>query len=118
MVRSLLVPGWGQWYNGKRWKAALAFGAEVGLAANAVVQNQYLQRAEDPVTREYHLSNRNTSNWFLAVVVLLSMLDAYVDAHFSDFDESPELANWPPPAPEGSARCGFGGVRVSLSLSF
>ncbi|MBC7187323.1 MAG: hypothetical protein H5U38_09845 [Calditrichaeota bacterium] len=118
MVRSLLVPGWGQWYNGKKWKAALAFGAEAGLAANAVVQNQYLQRAEDPAAREYYLSNRNTSNWILALVVLLSMLDAYVDAHFSDFDESPELTNWRAFAPHGFARFGFGEVRISLSLNF
>ena len=92
MVRSLLIPGWGQWYNGKKWKAALACGAELGLAANAALQNHYLQGASDPQVREYYLHNRNTSNWVLALVVVLSMLDAYVDAHFADFDESPELA--------------------------
>ncbi len=91
-MRSLLVPGWGQWYNGKKWKAALAFGTECAFAGQAIVQNQRLQRASDPAAREYYLSSRNAANWLLALVVLLSMLDAYVDAHFSDFDESPDLA--------------------------
>ncbi|MDZ7385143.1 MAG: DUF5683 domain-containing protein [candidate division KSB1 bacterium] len=93
MVRSLLVPGWGQWYNGKKWKAALVVTTELSLAGQAIWQNQLLQRATDPATREYHLTNRNTANWLLALAVLLSMLDAYVDGHFSDFDESPDLAH-------------------------
>jgi len=118
MVRSLLVPGWGQWYNGKKWKAALVFGAELGLAANAALQNQYLQRTRDPLAREYYLSNRNTSNWILALVVVLSMLDAYVDAHFADFDESPDLAAGKDCRSPLLAREGVGGFRLSVSVRF
>ncbi len=118
MVRSLLIPGWGQWYNGKKWKAALVCGGELGLAANAALQNQYLQEATDPQLREYYLRNRNTSNWILALVVVLSMLDAYVDAHFADFDESPDLA-----ARTGVLEPRFGlqrlsDVRISVSVRF
>ncbi|NUO83836.1 hypothetical protein HUU05_27485, partial [candidate division KSB1 bacterium] len=34
---------------------------------------------------------RNGCYWGLAALIVYSMLDAYVDAQLSDFDESPEL---------------------------
>ena len=30
-MRSLAVPGWGQWYNEKKLKAAVVFAAELGI---------------------------------------------------------------------------------------
>lgn len=91
MLRSMIVPGWGQWYNGKRFKAFLVFGAEAGLIANTIYQNQKVQSSSTELEREFYLENRRLSNWWLAGVILYSMIDAYVDAHLSDFDESPDL---------------------------
>lgn len=98
MLRSLVFPGWGQWYNGKRLKALLAFGAEAGLIANTIYQNQKVQSSTTRLERDYYLENRRLSNWWLAGVALYSMIDAYVDAHLSDFDESPDLSALSTPA--------------------
>jgi len=93
MLRSIAFPGWGQWYNGKRFKAVIVFGAEAGIIANTIYQNQKVQKSKSEFEREFYLENRRLSNWWLAGAILLSMIDAYVDAHLYDFDESPELGN-------------------------
>jgi hypothetical protein len=93
MLRSLFLPGWGQIYNGQYLKAALVVAAETGLVATAIYWNQQVVKAPpNSNERLTYQQNRNTAYWFLAATVLLSMLDAYVDAHLSDFDESPELS--------------------------
>lgn len=92
MLRSLLVPGWGQYYNRQYIKAALACGAEVGLVATAIYWNRKANGASDRETKLFYQNNRNTANWFLLGTVLFSMLDAYVDASLADFDESPDLS--------------------------
>lgn len=92
MIRSIVFPGWGQLYNKKYFKAVLAFGAEVGLAANSIYLNQKYKASKTDRDREFYINNRNLSNWYLLGVMLLSMADAFVDAHLSDFDESPELS--------------------------
>jgi hypothetical protein len=92
MIRSLIFPGWGQLYNKKYFKAILAFGAEIGLAANSIYLNQRYKTSETELEREFYINNRNLSNWYLLGVILFSMADAFVDAHLSDFDESPDLS--------------------------
>lgn len=92
MLRSIFVPGWGQLYNGKWFKAILVCGVEVGLVANAVYQNQMAVQAVSQLDREWYQDNRNLSIWWLLATVLLSMADAYVDAHLYYFDESPDLS--------------------------
>ena len=92
MLRSLLVPGWGQFYNGQWLKGVLIAGAEIGLTANAVVLNQWAQQTTDEVERFYYQDSRNLSYWLLAGTVLFSVVDAFVDAHLYHFDESPDLS--------------------------
>jgi hypothetical protein len=95
MLRSLAVPGWGQYYNRQYIKAALVCGAEVGLVTTAIYWNQRAKRTNDREDKLFYQDYRNTANWFLLGTVLLSMLDAYVDASLSDFDESPDLSLTP-----------------------
>ncbi len=92
MLRSAVVPGWGQLYNGKWFKAILVAGAEIGLVANAVIQNQLAVQANNPFDRAFYEDNRSLSIWWLGAVILYSMGDAYVDAHLYRFDESPRLS--------------------------
>ena len=92
MIRSIIFPGWGQLYNKKYFKAVLAFGAEVGLLANSIYLNQKYVASKNELDREFYVNNRNLSNWYLLGVILFSMADAFVDAHLSDFDESPDLS--------------------------
>ncbi|MDZ7261556.1 MAG: DUF5683 domain-containing protein [candidate division KSB1 bacterium] len=92
MLRSLAFPGWGQWYNGKKFKALIAFGAESALLANAIYLNQKVVASTGWEEREFYINNRNLSVWWLLGTILLSMADAYVDAQLANFDESPDLS--------------------------
>jgi len=91
MTYSLVFPGLGQLYNRKYFKAILIFGGEVGLLTNSIYLNQQYRKTNDPLEEEFYINNRNLSTWWLVGVLLYSALDAYVDAHMADFDESPDL---------------------------
>lgn len=92
MIRSIVFPGWGQWYNGKKWKAALVFATEVGIIAGAVYWNNRSKNASDELNRVLYKDYRNQSYWYLGAAILVSMGDAYIDAHLAGFDVSPDLA--------------------------
>lgn len=92
MLRSIFVPGWGQFYNGKWFKGIVIAGTEIGLVANAVIQNQYAVNSTTLLEREFYVNNRNLSFWWLAGAILYSAVDAYVDAQLYHFDESPDLS--------------------------
>ncbi|MBN2000847.1 hypothetical protein JW935_25075 [candidate division KSB1 bacterium] len=103
MLRSIVVPGWGQLYNGKWFKAILVAGTEIGLIANAVLQNQLAVQSINKFDREFYADNRSLSLWWLGAVILYSMGDAYVDAHLYRFDESPRLSLLYKKLPTGKA---------------
>jgi hypothetical protein len=92
MLRSMVVPGWGQFYNRKWFKGVIIAGTEVGLVGNAVILNQWAKESVTDDERLYYVDNRNLSFWVLGAVILYSMADAYVDAALFNFDESPELS--------------------------
>lgn len=114
MLRSLVVPGWGQYYNRQYFKAALVFSAEVGLIATSIYWSQKAKGTNDADLILFYENNRNTANWFLLGTVLLSMLDAYVDASLADFDESPDLSL--APLPQLSARSR--GMKLTIKIGF
>lgn len=113
LIRSGLVPGWGQFYNEQYIKSGLVFMLEGMLIGGAVVEHT---RAEDDhrawtdttksdqaresawLRYSRRIDKRNTYLWYLAGVKFLSMVDAYVDAHLYRFDEGPfavRLEAWP-----------------------
>jgi hypothetical protein len=92
MLRSLVLPGWGQAYNGKWFKAAVIAGAEIGLITNSIIQNRLAKNSSAESDKAFYINNRNLSYWWLSGVILFSIIDAYVDAHLFDFDESPNLS--------------------------
>ena len=94
LLRSLILPGWGQVYNEQNLKAVLVFVAEVGLIGTSIYWDQLASEQPDQSDTQFlYQDYRNTSLWFLAGTVLLSMLDAYVDAYLFDFDEGPLQVN-------------------------
>ncbi|MDZ7267356.1 MAG: DUF5683 domain-containing protein [candidate division KSB1 bacterium] len=100
-LRSLVIPGWGQYYNGQKIKAGLALAGEVGLLGTALYWNSRAGEARqrgDQANQLLYEDWRNGCYWGLAALIVYSMLDAYVDAQLSDFDESPVLAASPAPA--------------------
>ena len=89
--RAIFVPGWGQVYNEKYKKAAFVIGLESLFILRAVDFNQKKQKEHDEDSREKRVRQRNDEVWRLLVTRLLSVLDAYVDAHLFGFDESPDV---------------------------
>ena len=87
LLRSMLIPGWGQYYNKRYFKSALIFGASCALTAGMIYENQQLQRSSTDVDRRFYREQRNTFGIWLLGTILYGMADAYVDAHLRDFDE-------------------------------
>ncbi|MEZ4648685.1 MAG: hypothetical protein R3E97_07830 [Candidatus Eisenbacteria bacterium] len=89
MFKSVLVPGWGQWSNGKRVKAGAFFLTEGYFFYRAARAAQKEWDLEDQGLDAEALSwneERRDYTWWLLFVVILSMGDAYVDAHLRGFD--------------------------------
>ncbi len=87
MLRSAVLPGWGQWYNEQYWKAPLA------LAVNSFLVYQvlnYHHRWRETGNRDFQ-ERRNLFTWYLGVAYALTLVDAYVDAYLYKFDEAMEI---------------------------
>ena len=93
MVRSALLPGWGQLYNQKGLKALIVLGIEGGLAANAAHLNSRALSSATEDERQFYKENRNETIWWFFGFYLLNILDAYVDAQLFTFDVSPDLSD-------------------------
>ena len=140
MLRSLVVPGWGQWHNHQRTKAVVVAGVEGWLVGRIVSDKRAMDRlledanaaqsagdtaAYSKAAGEYNdrLDSFVAGQWLLGAALAYSLIDAYVDAHFRtfeiDFRNDPALPQDPgsgggPPASAPSARS----ARVSLRWHF
>jgi hypothetical protein len=92
MLRSSILPGWGQWYNHQKIKSILVLGGELGLIWNASYQNRIALRSKTVEEREFYRNNRNLSIWWFVGVYFLNIMDAYVDAQLWHFDIGPDLS--------------------------
>lgn len=92
MIRSALIPGWGQWYNGQKIKAAIVLAADLGLIGAGIYYNQLAVKSTTDYEYEHYSYWRSQFYWWLIAFRLISMLDAFVDAHLFDFDTGPDLS--------------------------
>ena len=112
MLRSAVVPGWGQLHNGS-WKKAVAIAGLEGLLVSKIVSDQSALRSlssdidvahatgtsaqEAGFIAQYNTrADRSVAHqWWLGALLAYSMLDAYIDAHFRNFhidlDDDPAL---------------------------
>lgn len=118
-LSSMILPGSGQIYNEKYWKAPIVWG--LGYYFYSVYKNQDdLYRATrkkyetglmvyDTTTnsaakiilskeisdnldnRKFYERQRNEFGWYLAITYVMTILDAYVDAALYNFEVSPNL---------------------------
>ena len=86
LLRSAVVPGWGQWHNGHPWKAALFAGAASGFLTSALLEVRSLDDATTAAERETRSNRRNTRFLYFGLTVTLAAIDAFVDAHLAGFD--------------------------------
>jgi hypothetical protein len=95
VLRSMVVPGWGQLYNASYIKAVVFAGVEGSLIFSASHQHDQMkrfQKAGDFRRERFYRDSRNRLLWWLAGTVMLSMGDAYVDAQLYGLDVSPDLS--------------------------
>ena len=111
---STILPGAGQIYNGKWWKVPIIYGA-LGFSSYMYLNldYQYHVLLQDLITRQngfsYTISGitdiatlKSTKDQFrnwrdltgigIGVIWILNIIDAYVDAEFTNFDVSPVLS--------------------------
>ena len=78
VLRSVVLPGWGQFYNGKHVKGSVIATAEVASAIAWVVRREQI--------KDRGIQARNIYLFSTIGIVLYSIADAYVDAHLSRVD--------------------------------
>ena len=128
MLRSAVIPGWGQLHN-RSWIKALGVAAgEAAFGVGLVRDERELKRlsrladaaqaandeqAFDAAITAYNARLVESTNrrWFLGGLLAYAMVDAYVDAHFANFNVEFDTA---PPA-SGSSDSG---ARLRLGWSF
>jgi len=119
MLRSLAVPGWGQLHNGSWLKAVLLGGGETAIISGLVEDDRRIRRlrAQADAARaegdndgfnaavdayNQRLNHFVSRQWLLGGLLVYSLMDAYVDAHFKDFkvefEYDPALPGGKPPA--------------------
>ena len=100
VLRSAIIPGWGQIYNQSYIKAPIIWGIGVGLTAAWIWNNNRYWKyanlyAENGYITDSYKSNRNffrdqrdLITIYMALAYLLNLVDAYVDAALFDFNVS------------------------------
>jgi hypothetical protein len=83
MARSLALPGWGQFYNGKKFKGTLVAAVEVGSAVAFFIRRYQINKEVEVVGQP---PKRNLFLLSTIGVVFYSVVDAFVDAHLDGFD--------------------------------
>lgn len=80
-----IIPGGGQFYNGKWIKGALIILAE-SYACYQYVNYRNLYN-NNPDNNRY-LEKRNKYAWWVGLIYIYNLLDALVDSHLSSFEEN------------------------------
>lgn len=122
VLRSAIIPGWGQARNGKWWKVPLVYGGFVGLGLVYNFNNQYFKKfleesqfrkantGTDPSTvflypeyrgisaeqiysaKDFYRRNRDLTLYSSILFYGVQMIDAYIDARLATFDVSDDLS--------------------------
>jgi len=98
---SSIIPGGGQLYNGKKFKAGLILTGEVLAIVNWHNNSQLYSSYDDANNDEYplpkyrYLEKRNKYVWWIGFIYIYGLIDAIVDAHLHPFEDvmAEELGN-------------------------
>ena len=102
MLRSVILPGWGQFYNESYWKIPIIWGLSAWFIYNWDDQNnlylfykkEYNNSLDETSNgdtrlkeiRNFYKDQRDLFAIYLGLTYFLNFIDAYVDAHLFDFD--------------------------------
>lgn len=87
LLRSAIIPGWGQFANKKYLKAFGFFGVHAYFTYRFFEEQEQVKLTDDPELKENLEYQRNTWAWRYLAAYLLNLTDAYVDAHLAGFPE-------------------------------
>ena len=90
LLRSAFITGWGQLYNGKKRKTGVVVGLE-GLWIYYARLNHRKIDDRQGENKDFVINERNKFLWLLGLTHIMSILDAFIDAHLSDFDEKMQI---------------------------
>lgn len=109
LLKSMIVPGWGQYGNKRKFKSLLFFGLDVWFISSAInygnqtadLSDQYDAADINDISLRNNLyskflskkDQRNKYTWLTVIVTFISMFDAFTDAHLSGFPTSDKLEN-------------------------
>jgi len=111
LIRSAIIPGWGQFHNGKYVKSTAYFATHAWFAYEFYHENRKLRNTTEASARKQIKYNRNTWGWRFLAAYVLCLTDAYVDAQLAGFPEDDnDVSLHVSPANTG--------WRVQLNLSF
>lgn len=110
LIKSAIVPGWGQFYNGKVIKGAAFFSTQVFIGYQFFRYHDRLHKTTGEERKQQVEYTRNTWAWRYLAVYLLCITDAYVDAHLAGFPEDDNLSLKLQPIPWG--------MKMSLNIRF
>lgn len=103
VLRSAVIPGWGQFYNQSYWKVPVVWGVTAWFVYNWIdnnnnyttYKNAYYKDLRDSADvnltsndrryRDFYHDQRDLFAIYLGLAYLLNLVDAYVDAHMFDF---------------------------------
>lgn len=137
LLYSFMLPGAGQVYNGRWWKAPFALGAMGGMGYLVYFNNDYYQRLKKAlelelqdqphefsdlnlgvnglrVNRNSYDKNRQLSYVGVVAVYGLIAIEAFVDAHLQNFDMNEDLSWRIKPTFQTDPRTGMGGPGIGL----
>lgn len=95
VLRSAIIPGWGQIYNESYWKVPIVWGITGWLVYVWVDNNNlykdnrnlFIQTGDDRYKRfrDFYRDQRDQFAIYIVLTYFLNLVDAYVDAHLFDF---------------------------------
>ena len=108
VLRSVVIPGWGQFYNQSYWKIPIVWGLSAFLIQGYIKENKKFTTYRDlygsSITacapdgnlvykqyREFYRDLRDTYAFWFIVTYFVQIADAFVDAHLYDFDVGDEV---------------------------
>lgn len=101
VLRSAVIPGWGQLYNESYWKVPVVWGVAGWFVYNWIdTNNEYIKYRDLYIEsdqgiylsrRDFYRDQRDYFAIYLTLTYLLNLVDAYVDAHLFDFTVSEDF---------------------------
>lgn len=100
VLRSAVLPGFGQYYNESYWKIPIIWGTAYYLVDIWIKNDDKYQEFKQLYTesgesnsvyktnRDFYRDQRDLFAIYIGLAYVLNLVDAYVDAHLFDFDVS------------------------------